>query len=65
MIHTWRQWGFCCGSTVNNWRRWSDNTINVAMENGKNVTDITRDVDYQTEIGGGIKNKTVAGITDN
>ena len=65
MIHTWRRRDFCCGSTVNNWGRWSDNTINVAVESGKNVTDITRDVEYQTEIGGGIKNKIVVGITNN
>ena len=39
--------------------------MNVAMENSKNVSNTTRDVDYQTEIGCGIKNKIMVGITDN
>ena len=37
----------------------------IYMENGKYVSDTAEDVDYQTEIGGGIKNKIVVGITDN
>ena len=49
---------------MNKWGRWSDSTINVAMENSKNVSSTTRDIEYQTEIGGGIKNKITIGISD-
>ena len=45
---------------MNKWGRWSDST----MENSKNVSSTTRDVEYQTEIGGGIKNKITIGISD-
>ena len=36
----------CCGGIVNGWRRWSDNIVNsnVAMENGKNVRNTTREI---------------------
>jgi hypothetical protein len=44
--------------------RWSDGAVNVAMENSKNVSDTTRDVEHQTEIGGSIKNKIMIGISD-
>ena len=50
---------------MNIWRRWSDSTVSVAMENSKNVSNTTRDVDYQTEISVGIKNKIMVGISDN
>ena len=64
--HTWRRRDFRCGSAMNNWGRWSDSAVkfNVAMENSKNVSSTTRDVEYQTEIGGGIKNKITIGISD-
>ena len=39
--------------------------MNVAIENSKNVSNTTRDVDYQTEIGFSSKNKIMVGITDN
>ena len=67
---TWR--GCCgsnrCGSTWSGWRRWSDSTstVNVVidMEDSKNVGNATRDVNYQTEIAGGIKNEIMMGISD-
>ena len=34
------------------------------MHNSKNVSDTTKDVDYQIEIGGSIRDKIIIGITD-
>ena len=34
------------------------------MDNSKYFSDTTKDVDYQIEIGGSIKNKIIIGITD-
>ena len=57
--------GYFSPSTCN-WWRWSDSTsiANNNMENSKNVSYITRNVEHQTEIGFGIKNTIMIGISD-